>query len=129
MTFETYWARYVSAHRHPIVRRVHVAATGAALACAALGLVTRQRWLLLCAPGVAYVPARLSHYFFEQEPQTVTEAPLYEALANLLLFLKALNGTLETDLGEEPAPAAASEPFQGDSVSPAPNMVTDRTLH
>lgn len=96
--------------------------------CAAVGLVTRQRWLLLFAPGLAMAPARLSHHFYEDGAEQIVEEPLYDVMADVLLLYKTLDGSIEAEL-EAVATHASAEREPGDGHTPQPNMVTDRTLH
>lgn len=124
-TFEEFWPYYVRAHSKKLTRQVHVAATTLALACAAGGLLTRQRWLLFLAPAVAYGPSFLSHFLVEKNLPLTFGHPLWSAKADLLMWAKTLDGTMDAEVErilKQPAPEEAS------SNIPT-NMATDGTLH
>jgi hypothetical protein len=123
-SFEEFWPHYVRAHSKKLTRQVHVAATTLALACAAGGLLTRQRWLLLVAPVVGYGPAWLSHLLVEHNQPLSFSHPLWSLKADLLLWAKTLDGTMDSEVARilEQGPAEAPSGY-------ATNMATDGTLH
>ena len=124
-SFEEFWPHYVRAHSKKLTRQVHVAGTTLALACAAGGLLTKHRWLLLVAPAVAYGPAFLSHFLIEGNTPLTFGHPLWSAKADLLMWVKTLDGTMDAEVErilEQPVAEASPSDI-------ATNMATDGTLH
>lgn len=120
--FDEFWDHYVREHSRPETRRWHFAATSAALVVAAGGLLTPHRWLLLAAPVVGYVPAWLSHLLVEGN-RPVSEEPLWALRADLLMWKKTLEGTMDAEVERV---LAVERPPPDD---PGVNMRTDGTLH
>jgi hypothetical protein len=123
-SFEEFWPEYVRAHASKLTRRIHVTATTAAIACVAGGLLTRHRWLLLVAPVVGYAPAWVSHWLIERNRPQSFEHPLWSLKADLLMWTKTLDGTMDAEV-EAILAAVPARPSYGIAT----NMATDGTLH
>lgn len=124
-TFEEFWPHYVREHANKLTRQLHVAGTTVALGCLAAGLLTRHRWLLLAAPVAGYVPAWLAHLAVEKNTPLTFQYPLWSLRADLLMWAKTLDGTMDAEVERvlrDAAQAAAD-------LEIATNMATDGTLH
>lgn len=125
-SFEEFWPHYVREHSKKLTRQIHFAGTSLALACAAGAFVTRQRWLLLLAPVLGYGPAFLSHALVQKNTPLTAQYPIWSFKANLIMWQKILDGTMDAEvkaiLGED----GASE-TNGPEIRPT--MSTDGTLN
>lgn len=125
-SFEEFWPYYVREHSNKLTRRIHVAGTTVALACVAGGLLTRHRWLLLVAPIAGYGPAWAAHLLVEKNlPATFTH-PLWSLKADLLMWAKTLDGTMDAEVEKI---LGQSEGSLGLDAEIPTNMTTDGTLH
>lgn len=121
-SFEEFWPHYVREHSKPETRRWHFLGVSLGLACVAGAVLTRQRWLALVAPVVGLAPGVLSHLLIEKNAP-LYEHPLWSARADLLMWQKMLDGTMDEEV--ERAFAVRPRP----AADPGVNMRTDGTLH
>ena len=94
MTFREFYPEYLSEHRDPTCRRLHVA--GSALVLAALGTaaVTRNwRWLL-AAPLAGYGLAWIGHFFFEHNRPATFRHPIYSFVGDWVMYAQVLTGRI-----------------------------------
>lgn len=117
-SFEEFWDFYVSEHANANTRRLHFVGTTLAVSCAALGLLTRRRWLLLVAPIFGYGPAWFSHFFVEKNKPASFKYPAWSLKADFIMWWKMATGAMDAEVErvlrktEEAAaeqPAAATE--------------------
>jgi hypothetical protein len=125
-SFEEFWPEYVRHHQNKLTRQIHVAGTTLALACAAGGLLTRHKWLLLVAPVAGYGPAWVSHFAVEGNSPMSLRHPLWSLRADLLMWAKTLDGTMDAEV--ERLVSTGVSRAAHDSEIPT-NMATDDTLH
>ena len=128
-SFEEFWPHYVRAHSKRTTRRVHFAATTAALGCAAVGLLTGRRWLLLVSPLIGYVPALASHWLIEKNGETTDDYPVWALRADLLMWKKMLDGTMDDEVAAVSVVDQTPQRQVRVETVPEPNMRTDGTLH
>ena len=96
-TFEAFWLFYVSQHRHPTCRRLHVVGTSLVLVMGALGAL-HSPWWLLAAPLVGYGPAWIGHFAFEKNrPATFTHAG-WSLRADFRMVWYTLTGRMPAEL-------------------------------
>ena len=97
-TFEQFWDYYVGEHRKKSTRIFHFVGTTAAMACAATGLLTKRRWLLLVAPVLGYGPAWISHFFIEKNKPATFKYPLWSLQADFVMWWKMLSGQMQAEV-------------------------------
>jgi hypothetical protein len=127
LSFDEYWALFVRAHASPFVRRVHFVSVTAALGCAALGILTRRRGLVLAASAVAVVPPWAARKFESGAALPPPLHPLLTLLATTKMWQMTLAGTMDQEVARLAGAEPETEPV--DRTHPRPNMVTDHTLH
>lgn len=135
--FGEYRDAYLRLHSSPGLRRVHFVASTGAVGCLLAGLVTRRVTPLLAAPLVLFVPTWLSRRALGAGPLPPSPAPvLHAALAAFEMWWRSLDGSLDGEVArvalrderEQKAARRAARRREA-TVSPAPNMMTDNTLH
>lgn len=91
-SFREFYPFYLSEHRDPTCRRLHV--TGNALVLLALGLsVAKRDWRwLLAAPLAGYGFAWVGHFFFEHNRPASFRHPLYSLAGDWIMFQEILTG-------------------------------------
>jgi len=84
------WKSYLSGHRHPMNRLLHVLGWTVLLGCL-LAAAWFGSWVLV-ASGIAgsYALAWLGHFAFERNTPESFRRPLFSALASLRLFVSML---------------------------------------
>lgn len=97
-TFEQFWDYYVGEHKKKATRLFHFVGTTAAVSCAAMGLLTKRRWLLLVAPLFGYGPAWISHFFIEKNKPATFKYPLWSLQADFVMWWKTLSGQMQAEV-------------------------------
>lgn len=89
-SFREFYPFYLSQHRHPVNRRLHLAGNFAvvALLVAAIGL--RLWWLLIAVPVVGYGLAWCGHFFFEHNRPATFSHPIYSLMGDWVAFAEVL---------------------------------------
>lgn len=124
-SFEEFWPFYVRQHSKKLTRQLHFVGTTLAVGCAALGLLTRRRWLLLAAPVAGYGPAWLSHFLVEKNRPATFSYPAWSLAADFIMWGKMLAGTMD----DEVAAVLEVERARAAEVNVRTNMATDGTLN
>ena len=99
-SYQEFWAFYLSQHLHPMTRRVHAAATAAAIVTG-LTALARGKWRALAAsPLLAYGPAFASHWIWEKNNPVVLGKgkPIWAARADLEMVFKVFTGRIGADV-------------------------------
>jgi len=96
-TYEQFWPFYVSQHRNPTNRRLHVVGTALVLACAAAALIVSPAWLVV-APVAGYGFAWVGHFFFERNRPATFSYPLWSLRGDFRLFGLMLSGRIAPEL-------------------------------
>lgn len=105
--FDEFWPFYLSQHRHPGSRALHVLGTGLALGCLVLGFLSPWCWAL--APLVGYGFAWAGHFLLEKNRPATFGHPLWSLRGDFKLLRLTLGGRLAGELARldaERAPAA-----------------------
>jgi hypothetical protein len=89
-SFAEFYPFYLSQHRNPVCRRLHV--LGVLLAASALLLILlggrwQQLWLV---PILGYGPSWLGHLAFEKNRPATFRHPLYSLLGDLVMTWEAI---------------------------------------
>jgi hypothetical protein len=114
ISYAEFWRLYLDAHRNPVTRGVHYAATLLGAGATAAGVLLDQ--LLLGPAGilVAIGMAVGSHRFIEHNQPLIRVNPLYGAISDLRMMGLAMTGRLPREyarlgLGDAaPRPVAAA---------------------
>ncbi len=94
-TFREFYPFYLSQHRHPICRRLHL--IGSLLIIFLLiGVMLTQAWLyLIFIPIVGYSFAWAGHFFFEKNRPATFTYPLYSLIGDWKMFAQFVTGKLK----------------------------------
>jgi hypothetical protein len=128
-SFEEFWPFYVREHANRLNRRLHFAGTSAAVACAALGLLTKRKWLLALAPVAGYGPAWIGHFFVEKNRPATFEYPLWSLRADFVMWWKIATDTMDEEVERAVAEEAAREAAKAAPPEPKPNGAGRDTLN
>ena len=82
--FEEFWPYYVSQHRDPTCRLLHVTGTAIAASCVALSPFAPA--LLLAAPLAGYGLAWIGHFVFEKNKPATFQHPLWSLRGDFRMF-------------------------------------------
>ena len=97
-TFAEFWPHYVLAHRHPVTRRFHFAATLLGWALLGAAVVLRNAWLALLALVVPYALAWFSHFFIEHNRPATFGHPGWSWLADQKMVGMMLAGKMADEV-------------------------------
>jgi hypothetical protein len=92
--FRDFYPYYLSQHRDPTCRRLHVVGTFLVLLLAGTAAVTGSWRLLLVMPAVGYGLAWIGHFAFERNQPATFRHPWYSLLGDLALFRDVLLGRI-----------------------------------
>jgi hypothetical protein len=95
-SFEEFWPFYVSQHRHPMNRALHVIGTSGVILCLAGGF-----WhplLLLMCPLTGYGFAWVGHFMVEHNRPATFTYPLWSIRGDFRMFRLALMGRMKPEV-------------------------------
>jgi hypothetical protein len=98
-TFEEFWPYYVSQHRDPTCRRLHVVGTSLALGCLAIGPLFPPAFA--AAPVVGYGLAWIGHFAFEKNRPASWHSPkhfYWSLLGDLRMLQYTATGLMPAEL-------------------------------
>lgn len=95
-SFEEFWPYYVSEHRKPGTRALHMA--GTALVLTSVIAATVSPWWLLMAPLCGYGFAWTGHFFVEKNRPATFAYPLWSLRGDFRMFRLTLLGKMEPEL-------------------------------
>ena len=91
-SFREFYPYYLSEHANTACRRLHFAGSTLVLACAAMGLATRNPWWVLYALLCGYGCAWIGHFFFEHNKPATFRHPFYSFLGDWVMYKDVLTG-------------------------------------
>lgn len=92
--FADFYPFYLSQHRNPTCRRLHVVGSALFLAVLAWAL-WQQAWAaLLCLPVIGYGFAWVGHFFFEHNKPATFTHPVYSFIGDWVMFWQVLSRKL-----------------------------------
>ena len=91
-SFREFYPYYLSEHANTACRRLHFAGSTLVLACAAMGLATRNPWWVLYALLCGYGCAWIGHFFFEHNKPATFRHPFYSFLGDWVMYKDILTG-------------------------------------
>jgi hypothetical protein len=92
--FRDFYPFYLSEHRDPTSRRLHVVGTGLVLAIVVAGLLTQRYVLLWALPLVGYGFAWVGHFFFEKNRPATFRHPFYSLAGDFVMFKDVVTGKI-----------------------------------
>jgi hypothetical protein len=93
-SFRDFYPYYLSEHRNPTCRRLHVVGSALVLASVIAAALTRNAWWLLAAPIAGYGCAWVGHFFFEHNRPATFSHPLYSLAGDWAMFRDVLTGRI-----------------------------------
>jgi hypothetical protein len=93
-SFAEFYPYYLSEHRDPTCRRLHVLGTGCVLATLGVAVATANPRWLLAVPVVGYGFAWVGHFFYEHNRPATFTHPLYSLLGDFAMFRDVLTGRI-----------------------------------
>jgi hypothetical protein len=118
-TFAEFYAAYLTHHRHPLNRALHLLAKLLAAACLLGAARERSALLLLAAPALAVAPCWLGHLWFEGNRPVSWERPSASLLGTLAASPRRL-AAQALRLAPRRRPAAALPGPPATPAAPAP---------
>jgi hypothetical protein len=94
VSFDEFYPYYLSEHRHPTCRRLHVVGTTLVIAFVVVAIVTRNAWWLVGAPLAGYGFAWIGHFAFEKNRPATFEHPFYSLAGDFVMWKDVLTGRL-----------------------------------
>lgn len=89
-SFAEFYPFYLTEHRHPTSRRLHVLGTSLALGFALLAVISRDPRWVLAALVQGYAFAWIGHFFFEHNRPATFRHPLYSFMGDWRLWWEVL---------------------------------------
>lgn len=93
-SFREFYPYYLSEHRNPICRRLHVVGSTLVIACLVALAVTSNPWWVLAALVCGYAFAWVGHYFFEHNRPATFRHPLYSLMGDWAMYRDVLTGRI-----------------------------------
>jgi len=85
-SFHKFYPFYLSQHRHPVTRTLHIAGLFFIFVLIVVAAGTHFWRLLALIPIVGYGPAWIGHFFFEKNRPATFQYPFYSLLGDLVMF-------------------------------------------
>ena len=96
-TYEEFWPYYVSEHRKPATRALHLVGTSLVIATL-LAAALLSPWWLLVAPVAGYGPAWIAHFFVEKNRPATFTYPGWSLRADFRMFGLMLRGRMAPEV-------------------------------
>jgi hypothetical protein len=92
ITFKDYYSYYMTLHRHPVNRALHVVGNITTVTYAIWCLYTHAFLLLFLTPLIVYPFAWSGHFFFEKNRPAAWSRPLWAKACDWLMIWDMLRG-------------------------------------
>src|SRR5712692_8067481 len=96
-SYEEFWPFYVSQHRHPVNRVLHVCGTTLVIAGLAAALFASPLWLL-AVPFAGYGFAWIGHFVFEKNQPATFSYPLWSLRGDFRMYRLTLLGRMTPEI-------------------------------
>ncbi len=93
-SFSDFYPFYLSEHRHPVSRLLHVIGSLAVLGLLAYALVSGRYVLLWLLPLVGYGFAWIGHFVFEKNRPATFQYPLYSFMGDWKMLYQIITGKI-----------------------------------
>jgi len=93
-SFEEFYHFYLSEHRHPVSRQLHVTGISVSVCLLFAALVWRSGWLVLFAFVQGYALAWIGHFFFEHNRPATFRHPLWSFAGDWRMWWESIRGRL-----------------------------------
>jgi hypothetical protein len=93
--FRDFYPFYLTEHRHPTSRRLHVVGTGLVIATVVTALATQKLVLLWLVPLLGYGFAWVGHFFFEKNRPATFRHPFYSLAGDFVMFKDVVTGRIK----------------------------------
>lgn len=97
-SYAEFWPFYLSQHRHPTCRALHLVGTGLAFATLGTAISLGSLWLLLAVPLAGYAFAWVGHLAYEMNRPATFTYPLWSLRGDFQMFAYAITGRLGPEL-------------------------------
>jgi len=97
-SYAEFWPYYLSQHRKPLTRGLHLAGTLLALLSILWAIFSFQVEWLLAAPFIGYGVAWIAHAFIEKNHPATFEYPVWSLRGDLHMLALWLTGRLKSEL-------------------------------
>jgi hypothetical protein len=95
LTFKEYYEYYLTLHKDPRTRRLHILGQAATIVYVA-GIIYTSLWpLLLAAPFVVYPFAWSGHFFFEKNTPAAFTRPIWAKACDWVMLKDIITGKIE----------------------------------
>ncbi len=103
-SFAEFYPYYLSEHRDPTCRRLHLVGTTLVLVFIVAALTTRDGWWLAAALVAGYGFAWIGHFAFEKNRPATFAHPLYSLLGDFVMWKDMLSGRLAAESARDGPP-------------------------
>lgn len=90
--FARFYQYYLTEHRHPVCRLLHVIGSSCALLCAVLAADAGRPVLWVAVPIFGYGFAWVGHFFFEKNMPVTFRQPWFSLASDWLLWWQVVTG-------------------------------------
>lgn len=93
--FRDFYPFYLSEHRDPTSRRLHVIGTGLVITTIVTALATQRFAWLWLVPFLGYGFAWVGHFFFEKNKPATFRHPFYSLAGDFVMFKDVVTGRIK----------------------------------
>ena len=94
MSFEEYYKYYLTLHKNPVNKLLHVVGNLMTLLSICLGVATLNIWLLILSPFIIYPFAWTGHAVFEKNKPAAWTNPLWAKACDWVMMRDLLTGKI-----------------------------------
>jgi hypothetical protein len=95
MNFKEYYKYYLTLHKNPVNKLLHVAGNVITLLSLYIGITTMNVWLVLLSPFVIYPFAWTGHVVFEKNEPAAWSNPLWAKACDWVMMKDLLMGNIK----------------------------------
>ena len=95
MNFEEYYKYYLTLHKNPVNKLLHVVGNIITLLSVYIGITTMNIWLIIFSPFIIYPFAWTGHVVFEKNEPAAWSNPLWAKACDWVMLKDILTGKLK----------------------------------